>query len=263
MDKLNKLYTKENLDTRFFQIYFEKPIGNTLDDCLNKEELKNLDRNKIIKVINNDCILTPDSWNEYKDLFFDQRMKGYKKSCLIEQKIELEIEKLKLLTLKNDDYKVLAANYKKLLINKKDELNRQLNKKSKQEKKTSYEWQGNQDKDLPELHKLMTDKYKLIASETTQKQIEAVFTAKPIQSINPIKWHQDNASELLYFIIKLEQSNNIVHNPKKTDYQRLDACFINTDGKRFNVKWKSLKTNLRINLSQDKQDAIDKLVKEF
>jgi hypothetical protein len=136
-------------------------------------------------------------------------------------------------------------------------------KPPQQQKKTSYVWQINPDKELPELHSLMINKYKLIASETTFEQFKAIFTGQPIESIEPIKWHQDNASELLYFIDRLEQLNNIVHNQKKADYLKMTACFVKPDGQKFNAVWKSLKTNLEINLSPDKQKAIDELVKIF
>jgi hypothetical protein len=128
----------------------------------------------------------------------------------------------------------------------------------------SYVWQSNPDKELPELHRLMIDKYKLIASETTYEQFKAVFTGQIIDdSFEPIKWHQDNASELLYFIYRLEQTNNIVHNPLKADYKKLAACFVKPDGEKFDVAWKSLKTNIEINLIDSKQRAIDELVKIF
>lgn len=136
-------------------------------------------------------------------------------------------------------------------------------KPPKQQQKTSYVWQNNPDKELPELYKLMIDKYKLIAPETTLEQFKAVFTGQAIESINPIKWHQDNASELLYFIDRLQQTNNIVHNPKRTDYQKLKACFVKPDGSQFNEALKSLKTKIDINLSPDKQTAIDELVSNF
>jgi len=136
-------------------------------------------------------------------------------------------------------------------------------KPPKQQQKTSYVWQNNPDEELPELYRLMIDKYRLIAPETTLEQFKAVFTRQPIESINPIKWHQDNASELLYFIDRLQQTNNIVHNPKRADYQKLKACFVKPDGKPFNAVWKSLKTKLEINLSPDKQKAIDELVSNF
>ena len=136
-------------------------------------------------------------------------------------------------------------------------------KPPKQQKKTSYVWQNNPDKELPELYKLMIDKYKLIAPETTLEQFKAVFTGQAIESINPIKWHQDNASELLYFIDRLQKTNNIVHNPKKADYQKMTACFVKPNGSQFNEALKSLKTKIDINLSPDKQKAIYELVSNF
>jgi hypothetical protein len=132
-----------------------------------------------------------------------------------------------------------------------------------QKQKVGYIWQSNPEKELLELYNLMIDKYKLIAPETTYDQFKAVFTGQPIDDIEPIRWHQDNASELLYFIDRLEQSNNIIYNPNRADYQKLKACFVKPDGKPFNVVWKSLKTNLEINLSSDKQKAIDELLKNF
>ena len=132
-------------------------------------------------------------------------------------------------------------------------------KPPKQQKKTSYVWQNNPDRELPELYSLMINKYKLIAPETTYEQFKAVFTGQPIESINPIKWHQDNASELLYFNEAIKNKVNDVWHI----YQRLEACFVKPDGKPFKAVWKSLKTNIDINLSSDKQKAIDELVSNF
>jgi hypothetical protein len=127
----------------------------------------------------------------------------------------------------------------------------------------TYQWQNNPDKELPEFYSLMIDKYKLIASDTTLEQFKDIFTGQPIEIINPITWHQDNASELLYFIIRLGQSGNIEYNPKKADYKKMTACFVKPDGKPFNSIWKSLKTNLEITLSQAKRNVIDELVNNF
>ena len=126
-------------------------------------------------------------------------------------------------------------------------------------KKTSYVWQDNPDKELPELYSLMINKYKLIAPETTYEQFKAIFTGQPIDEIEPIKWHQDNASELLYFNEAIKKKVNDVWHI----YQRLEACFVKPDGKPFKAVWKSLKTNIDINLSSDKQKAIDELVSNF
>jgi hypothetical protein len=136
-------------------------------------------------------------------------------------------------------------------------------KEQKQKSIVSYKWQSNPEKELPELHSLMINKYKLIASEVTYEQFKAVFTGQLIDEVKPIKWHQDNASELLYFIDRLEQSNNIVHNPKRADYQKLMLCFAKPDGSLFSANWKQIKQNININLSPDKQKAIDELVNNF
>jgi hypothetical protein len=136
-------------------------------------------------------------------------------------------------------------------------------KPPKQQTKTSYVWQNNPDKELPELYSLMIDNYKLIAPETTYEQFKAVYTGWTIDEIEPIRWHQENASELVYFIDRLEQTDNIVHNPKKTDYQKMTACFVKPDGKQFKANWKQIKQNISINLSSDKQKAIDELVSNF
>lgn len=134
----------------------------------------------------------------------------------------------------------------------------------KQHEKTSYEWKANPDKELPELYSLMIDAYKLIASETTYEQFEAVFTGQPIDdSFEPIRWHQENASELLYFIVKLEQSDSIVHDPKRADYKKLMSCFVTPDGMQFKANWKQLKQNISANLSPDKQEAINALIDYF
>jgi hypothetical protein len=149
---------------------------------------------------------------------------------------------------------------KKYLSNEIDyQQKKPIRKPPKQQKKTSYVWQNNPDKELPELYNQMVDNYKLIASETTFEQFKAVFTGQPIESINPIKWHQENASELLYFNEAIRNKVNNVWNI----YQRLTACFVKPDGKPFKVVWKSLKTHIGINLSPDKQKFIDELVSNF
>ena len=154
--------------------------------------------------------------------------------------------------------------YRKYLLCAKDyQEKRPSIKPPKQKNRTTYQWQNNADKELPELYRLMINEYKLIASDTTLKQFTAIFTRQSIDNIKPIKWHQNNATELLYFIIRLEQLNNIVHNPKRADYTKLKACFVDPDGQEFKAKWKSLKTHIEINLSPEKQNAIDELVKQF
>ena len=130
-------------------------------------------------------------------------------------------------------------------------------------KKTSYCWLTFPDKELPELFKLMINQYSLIVPETSYDEFKDIFTAQPIESIKPIKWHEDNASELLYFINRLEKSHNIKHNVNRADYQKLKACFVKPNGKVFNEAFKSLKTNIEIALSADKRKIIDDLINRF
>jgi hypothetical protein len=163
----------------------------------------------------------------------------------------------------NEYNRVSVENIKPELLEMEAYFTNLLTKGTKQQKKTSYVWQNNPDKELPELYSLMIDKYNLIAPETTYEQFKDIFTGQPIDVINPIRWHQNNASELLYFIDKLEQSSNIEHNPSRADYQKLKACFVKPDDKQFDEALKSLKTNIEINLSPDKQKAIDELVNNF
>lgn len=95
--------------------------------------------------------------------------------------------------------------------------------------KTSYKWQGNPD-ELPKLHKLMIDKYKLIGPETTLGQFKAVFTGQPIESINPIKWEM--AKNLnAYFLEQLFDKKKLykAHNPDIWDIAKY--CF--SDGTNF------------------------------
>ena len=132
-------------------------------------------------------------------------------------------------------------------------------KPKKQQNKTTYQWQNNPDKEIPELHRLMIEKYKLIAPETTYEQFKAIFTGQPIDTINPIKWHQDNASELIYFNEAIKSKVNSVWHI----YQRMAACFVKPNGKPFNSSFKELKQTISINLSPDKQRAIDELVNTF
>lgn len=80
-----------------------------------------------------------------------------------------------------------------------DVINKNISKPPKQQKRTTYQWQGNADKELPELYSLMINKHKLIASDTTLEQFTAIFTGHPIKNIKPIKWLNSNRL-LAYFL---------------------------------------------------------------
>lgn len=133
----------------------------------------------------------------------------------------------------------------------------------KSQTKTSYLWLNNPKDELLELFKLLKEDYKLIAEETTFKQLEAVFTNQPISDIVPIKWHQNNATELLYFIEELIKTDNIEGNKNRSDYKKLISCFVMPDGKKFENNFKQLKIDIKVNLSEKKQKSISTLVNNF
>lgn len=141
---------------------------------------------------------------------------------------------------------------------------------SKSKDEISYVWKADPDNELPELFRKMLVEYKLIASDTTFKQFKAIFTGQPIDTtFEPIRWHNNNASELLYFVLKLEESDSIACNNNGTDdktitdYKKMTACFVKPNGEKFSAAWKSLKTNIEINLSSTKQRVIDDLIESF
>jgi hypothetical protein len=134
----------------------------------------------------------------------------------------------------------------------------------KSKNKISYIWENNPDKELPELFELMVNKHKLIAPETNYEQFKAAFTGQPIDDeFKPIKWHQDNATELLYFINRLNFYSNITKPNQNADYKKMTSCFVKPDGKPFKAAWKSLNSHIEINLSDAKQKVIDKIINEF
>jgi hypothetical protein len=89
--------------------------------------------------------------------------------------------------------------------------------------KASYKWEGNPDKELPELYRLMIEEYNLIASETTYEQFKVVFTGQPIDEIDKIERTKKFTNVLLaYFVSELFLKNN------PNDYLSIaESCFAN------------------------------------
>lgn len=89
----------------------------------------------------------------------------------------------------------------------------------------SYTWLGKPDAELPVLYQRLIDK-KLIHPDTTLEQFNAVFTAKPLKTIVPIKWDKGNGAKgLLAYFIDSIYPNKIHFN---TDHWSVaDKCFTN------------------------------------
>ena len=111
---------KKIADFSFFQVYIDTKTSNTIDDfkdVLTADEIKKLDKNKVIRIKNNDSIVTVDNWSELKDIFFSQRMEMYNSSYTLNEKIKLELETLEKLPINKTDYKILKERYQKYLTN--------------------------------------------------------------------------------------------------------------------------------------------------
>lgn len=114
----NRIF-KKIADFSFFQIYINTKTGNLLDNFkgeLKADEIKKLDKNKVVRIGNNDSVTT-DNWSKLKDIFFSQRMETYNSSYTLNEKIKLELETLEKLPINKTDYKILKERYQKYLTN--------------------------------------------------------------------------------------------------------------------------------------------------
>ncbi|MGP8216224.1 MAG: hypothetical protein ACLQQ4_11705 [Bacteroidia bacterium] len=126
---------------------------------------------------------------------------------------------------------------------------------------TSYVYNGRTE-ELNELYNRMKGVY--IAEDTDYGNFKKIFSGVQIDNtLTPIRWHDNNASELLYFIKCLCKSG-IINNSKSMNYRVLKACFVTNDSRVFNAHFKELKTGLdKGGLSTAKIKAIDKFVTAF
>ena len=202
--------------------------------------------------------LTPENWEKLKKEFLEYRLNSWLeiepyKSFTRKELAQNELDYVQSITANNQVEKTMLKRYIELI-------EKQLKQPdSKPKAMISYQWNGTPDEDLPELFTAMRDTYFLIDQSTTLEQFKAVFTGQPIEGIKPIKWHDENASELLYFNRHIEYLVDEVG----SKYKRMTACFVKPDGKPFNAAWRSLNTNLTNNLSQIKQNTINQMLREF
>ena len=157
---------KKIADFSFFQVYIDTKTSNTIDDfkdVLTADEIKKLDKNKVIRIKNNDSIVTVDNWSELKDIFFSQRMETYNSSYTLNEKIKLELETLEKLPINKTDYKILKERYQKYLTN--IEPQQQKNNEPDEVKKELHNniFKGN----AFEIWQSMFDKFKITESKRT------------------------------------------------------------------------------------------------
>ena len=157
---------KKIADFSFFQVYIDTKTSNRIDDfkdVLTADEIKKLDKNKVIRIKNNDSIVTVDNWSEIKDIFFSQRMETYNSSYTPNEKIKLELETLEKLPINKTDYKILKERYQKYLTN--IEPQQQKNNEPDEVKKELHNniFKGN----AFEIWQSMFDKFKITESKRT------------------------------------------------------------------------------------------------
>ncbi len=130
----------------------------------------------------------------------------------------------------------------------------------------SYRWQGTPD----ELTALFNNiKAVLIPTNTPENDFKAIFQARPLNEIKPVRWHDNNATELIYFITMAEMNYAITrdgweygqdHSTHRANYVLLSECFVKNDGSKFDTKvFPQTKRNMHENLSKKKQEFIKNL----
>ncbi len=247
--------------------HFKRDFDEFFNDSLTRYYMQFSD-----KVAINDRIITKEENFNYR--MFGALPDGIKKPLKITVKkeckgfevlendfIDIELNECKSLLneLENNPAMYLKPELKKpldLYINYLEKKQKHPSKKAS--KQITYQWLGKPDIDLPELYNELINN-NLIINDISPDDFKAIFTGQPIKNIKqPIKWHDNNASELLYFITQLMK--NLIKHESRIDYKRLKACFIEPNGKPFETDFRTLKTNLTINLSQNKQNVIDRII---
>ncbi len=123
--------------------------------------------------------------------------------------------------------------------------------------KLSYKWLDN---DLDKFYESLKGKYII---DTELEDFKAAFEEKTIGSFKPIKWHDTNATELVYFIKNLISSGLVLAQTTRMNYQRLKGCFVKSDGSQFTESLKDLNQQAEMALDQQKQEAIKSLLSDF
>ena len=130
----------------------------------------------------------------------------------------------------------------------------------KQKNYYTYEWLGKADEDLPQLHRLM----KKFIGLTTITEFKKIFLKTKInEKLKPIKWHENKASEVLYFISKLMEKGLIKDQRNRFSHKMLKSCFAPPDGNIFTQRLKQLKNNLPDNVSKSSQEELVEIIEKL
>lgn len=105
------------------------------------------------------------------------------------------------------------------------------------------EWLGplEEENQILDLYKSLTEARFI---ECSSEVLLGVF--QPFTFLEPVKWLTNNASELIFFILKLQEFG-FSPTPSRQDWQTLRMLFIKGDGSFFKENFKTLKTDIKIN----------------
>lgn len=126
----------------------------------------------------------------------------------------------------------------------------------------SYNWKLPKQK-INDLYKQLK-KESLIDKSTKYASFEMIFSSLPVTKIeNKIVWSSSNATELLYFVLQLVNNEIVESSSKRMDYDKLKSCFVKENLEKFDVNFKSLRTDIEISLNIDKQRVIDNIIQSI
>lgn len=124
-------------------------------------------------------------------------------------------------------------------------------------KQRSYNWFGTEE-ELRLLYKSLVNKFII---NTREEDFIGAFSGKAIGEFKPINWHNDNTSEVLFFIKSM--TPELIPDEGRMNYRRLVGCFVKSNGDPFDGSFKTLNQSVEIELSQQKQKAIKAVIDQF
>lgn len=124
---------------------------------------------------------------------------------------------------------------------------------------TSYKWLLTTDQ-LKELYRMLNPVHII---DTSEEDFIAVFTRKPVGSFSPVRWRDDSASEVVFFIYQLIHKDCLSESKGSMNYQKLISCICKPDGQPFDSKsLASSKYKLDSHPTQDKKEAIQDIINQ-
>lgn len=124
--------------------------------------------------------------------------------------------------------------------------------------KTHYTYKWKASPTLKEHFRKMVTKEFLDKSVPPKVFEDIFFNGVDSEGIKPVVWKSENATELKYFIKKLEESG-LIESSKRMDYERLKRCFVKSDNSPFNSNFKNININDDSNLGGDTRKRVDEI----